>query len=280
MTTLLIHPHAPDTDGLLLEVTPALAGWKHVGFKVLRLSPGQTANGGEPGREACLVVMSGMADLQVDGERFDGIGGRTSVFEDKAPGAIYVPGGKHWSLTAATAVDLAICSAPSGGGLATRVIEPAAMGSEVRGQGANTRYVRNILPETEPADSLLVVEVITPGGNWSSYPPHKHDTPTQGQETALEETYYHRLNPSQGFAFQRVYTDDRTLDETMTVEDGDLVMVPRGYHPVGAPHGYDLYYLNVMAGPKRQWIFRNDPRHDWLAKNPASPSPERATPPA
>src|SRR3546814_2410791 len=108
------------------------------------------------------------------------------------------------------------------------------MGREVRGSGTNTRHVRNILPQTEPADSLLVVEVITPGGHWSSYPPHKHDTATPGAETALEETYYHRLQPRQGFAIQRVYTDDRSLDETISVEDGDVVMVPRGYHPVGA----------------------------------------------
>ena len=93
-----------------------------------------------------------------------------------------------------------------------------------------------------------------------------HDTATEGEETALEETYYHRLNPPQGFAFQRVYTDDRSIDEAVTVEDGDVVMVPRGYHPAGAAHGYDLYYLNVMAGPKRQWIFRNDPAHDWIVR--------------
>ena len=142
------------------------------------------------------------------------------------------------------------------------------MSREVRGKDTNTRYVRNILPETEPAEGLLVVEVITPGGHWSSYPPHKHDTAAEAQETVLEETYYHRLQPPQGFAIQRVYTDDRSLDETISVEDGDVVMVPRGYHPVGAPHGYDLYYLNVMAGPKRQWMFRNDPAHDWIARKP------------
>ncbi len=126
------------------------------------------------------------------------------------------------------------------------------MSREVRGQGTNTRYVRNILPETQPAEGLLVVEVITPGGHWSSYPPHKHDTATAGEETALEETYYHRLNPPQGFAFQRVYTDDRSLDETVCVEDGDVVMVPRGYHPVGAPHGYDLYYLQRHGRPEAE----------------------------
>ena len=145
-------------------------------------------------------------------------------------------------------------------------IRPEDIEVEVRGAGNMEREIRPILMEDRPAERLLVVEVLTPNGHWSSYPPHKHDTATQGEETALEETYYHRLNPPQGFAVQRVYTDDRSIDETIAVEDGDVVMVPRGYHPTGAPHGYDLYYLNVMAGPKRQWIFRNDPAHDWIVR--------------
>jgi 5-deoxy-glucuronate isomerase len=266
MTDLLVRKHAPDADGAVLEVTPKSAGWAHVGFKVFELAAGETARGGEAGRETCLVVLSGTADVAVGDRTFAAVGGRASVFEDKAPGAVYAPGGAAWSVTATGAVELAVCSAPATGQGAPRRIEAERMSREVRGQGTNTRHVRNILPETEPAESLLVVEVITPGGNWSSYPPHKHDTATPLEETALEETYYHRLNPPQGFAFQRVYTDDRSLDQTMAVEDGDVVMVPRGYHPVGAPHGYDLYYLNVMAGPKRQWIFRNDPAHDWIAR--------------
>ena len=112
-----------------------------------------------------------------------------------------------------------------------------------------------------------MVEVITPAGHWSSYPPHKHDTdtPPVGDRSSRRPTTT-ASNPPQGFAFQRVYTDDRSLDETLCVEDGDVVLVPRGYHPVGAPHGYDLYYLNVMAGPQRQWIFRNDPAHEWMLK--------------
>ena len=271
MTDLLVRRHAPDAQGVVLEVTPKSAGWRHVGFKVVELAPGQTATGGEAGREACLVLLSGTADITAGAETFPpqtfrGLGGRASVFDDQAPGAVYVPGGGAWTVTATTPVELAVCTAPSTAAGQPRAIAAAAMSREVRGAGTNTRHVRNILPETEPAESLLVVEVITPAGNWSSYPPHKHDTATPGEETALEETYYHRLNPPQGFAFQRVYTDDRSLDQTMAVEDGDVVMVPRGYHPVGAPHGYDLYYLNVMAGPKRQWIFRNDPAHDWIVR--------------
>jgi 5-deoxy-glucuronate isomerase len=264
MTDLLVRKHAPDARGVVVEVTPERAGWRHVGFRVQRLAAGQTVAGHEAGRETCLVVLSGKADITVAGQRFEGVGGRASVFDAAAPGAVYAPAGAEWSATALTDVELAVCTAPGTGAGAPRRIDPERMSQEVRGQGTNTRHVRNILPQTEPAESLLVVEVITPAGNWSSYPPHKHDTATAGEETALEETYYHRLRPAQGFAFQRVYTDDRSLDQTMAVEDGDVVMVPRGYHPVGAPHGYDLYYLNVMAGPKRQWIFHNDPRHEWM----------------
>ena len=135
-----------------------------------------------------------------------------------------------------------------------------------RGKGNNVRYVTDIINETDAADSLLVVEVITPAGNASSYPPHKHDRDAFPEETKLEEVYYHRLNPSQGFGFQRIYTDDRSLDVSMTIEDGDVTLVPRGYHPCAALHGYDLYYLNVMAGPKRLWRFYNDPKHEWMLK--------------
>jgi 5-deoxy-glucuronate isomerase len=126
--------------------------------------------------------------------------------------------------------------------------------------------VRDILPQTEPAASLLVVEVRTPPGHSSSYPPHKHDQDNLPHESSLEETYYHRLDPPQGFAFQRVYTDDRSIDEALAVEDHDVVMVPRGYHPVIVPHGYESYYLNVMAGPTRAWHFHNDPAHEWMLK--------------
>lgn len=262
--TLRVRPHAPDAEGCVLEVSPESAGWDYVGFKMVVLQPGQSFDGGAADREACLVLLTGIADMDAGGRRFEGVGGRTSVFEDSPPAALYAPAAVQYRVTAVTHVELAVCTAPGRPGRDLRLIDPATMSREVRGQSTNQRFVRNILPETEPADSLLVVEVITPGGHWSSYPPHKHDRDLPGEETALEETYYHRLNPPQGFAFQRVYTDDRDIDETIAVEDGDVVMAPRGYHPVGAPHGYDLYYLNVMAGPKRQWIFKNDPAHEWI----------------
>ena len=262
--TLKVRPHPPAEDGTVLEITPASAGWDWVGFQVVRLEPGQVHRGGSPGREACLVLLSGIADIEAGDLSLRRAGNRRSVFEDIAPVAVYAPAGTRFQVSAITPTEVAIGSATAAGSGEPRLIDPASMTLEVRGEGTNQRFVRNILPETEPAESLLVVEVITPGGHWSSYPPHKHDTATADEETALEETYYHRINPSQGFAVQRVYTDDRSIDETLTVEDGDVVMVPRGYHPAGAPHGYDLYYLNVMAGPNRRWIFRNDPAHEWI----------------
>ena len=257
--------------GLVTSVTPQGAGWRHVGFDLRRLHPGDHAAAATGGREVCLVLVSGKGVVSAGGRDLGEIGARMSPFEGR-PWSVYVPQGSDWSVTATTPLELAVCSAPGlGGGLPVRLIAPESLGQEVRGKGTNTRYVTNILPESEPADSLLVVEVVTPGGHTSSYPPHRHDREDLPHESLLEETYYHRLNPPQGFAFQRVYTDAdangvRELDETMAVEDGDVVLVPKGYHPCAACHGYDLYYLNVMAGPKRTWKFHNAPEHEWLLK--------------
>ncbi len=219
-------------------------------------------------RENCADMALCEADIRAGEDNFAAVGGRSGPFENKAPGAVYIPARCKWRLKAASDVELAVCSAPGGEKpRMPRLISEKEMGVETRGHGANTRYIRNILPDSDPAaNALLVVEVITPPGNWSSYPPHKHDTDALPLESALEETYYHRLNPRRGFAFQRVYTDDRGLDETMSVQDGDVVCVPRGYHPIGVPYGYELYYLNVMAGPVRKWVFRNDPDHEWMLR--------------
>lgn len=270
MPSLILHPQQPDESGCVLKVTPESAHWKYVGFEVHRLTPGQVIRGGERAREVCVMILTGSADVGVGSHRFEGIGGRKSVFDDANPGVVYAPAGSCFAVSARDDVEVAICSGPGTSQGAPSVIHPADMTAEVRGTGTNTRYVRNVLPETVPADSLLIVEVITPGGHWSSYPPHKHDTATAGQETALEETYYHRFKPSQGFGFQRVYTDEGDLDEALCIRDGDVVLVPRGYHPVCTAHGYDLYYLNVMAGPRRAWVIRNDRQHEWLLREPAN----------
>jgi 5-deoxy-glucuronate isomerase len=263
MSRLLVHPHAPDQDGFVHNITPSSAGWSYVGFSVLELPPGRVVSRPTDGMEVCPVILTGRARIHAGNQDFGSLGERASVF-DGMPWSVYIPAHSHWTVEAETAAEVAVCASPAEGRLPARIIPPSEVGEEVRGKGTNTRYVRNILPDTGTAESLLVVEVVTPGGNWSSYPPHKHDTNDPPRETYLEETYYHRLKRGSGFALQRVYTDDRSLDETMAVSDRDVVLVPRGYHPVGAPHGFDLFYLNVMAGPVREWRFTMSPDHAFL----------------
>ncbi|GAB3338811.1 5-deoxy-glucuronate isomerase [Chromohalobacter beijerinckii] len=266
MTSLLVHPQQPNAHGMVLEVTPESAGWKHVGFRVHKLKKGEIFEAHTGTQEHCLVLLTGRATITSGEHLWKDIGERMDIFEKTPPYSVYLPNGVHFSVEAETDIEIAVCSAPGHGNHEARLIGPDKVKRATRGTGSNTRHIQDILPETEPADSLLVVEVFTPPGNWSSYPPHKHDVDNLPEESILEETYYHRVNPSQGFAFQRVYTDDRSLDESMTVGNGDCVMVPCGYHPVGVPHGYELYYLNVMAGPKRIWKFKNDPAHSWIVE--------------
>lgn len=251
-------------NGFRQQITPASAGWEYVGFKLLALEMGQQFVFETGNDEACLVLVSGYASFDVDGVRYEKLGNRITPFAKIPPYSLYVPHTKTVHIQADSQLELAICLAPSQGDLPVRVITPAQVGVEKRGYGNNQRLVHNILPETEPADSLLVVEVFTDEGNSSSFPSHKHDQKESPNETYLEETYYHRFNPPQGFCLQRVYTDDRSLDECMAVYDGDVVTVPKGYHPVATIAGYDNYYLNVMAGPVRQWRFSWEPDHQWI----------------
>jgi 5-deoxy-glucuronate isomerase len=249
----------------IVRVTPQSAGWRYVGFSAHRLRDGEAVAIDQPRHELCIVVLGGVVSVrQHDGASWSRIGARRDVFDDAAPYAVYLPQGRSVEVVAHGDAQIGVASAPGPGSAPARVIEPAQMKRSVRGSGLNTRYVCDILPQSEPASHLLVVEVRTPSGHSSSYPPHKHDSDSLPLESALEETYYHRLKPAQGFAFQRVYTDDRALDEALAVEDHDVVMVPRGYHPVVVPYGYESYYLNVMAGPTREWHFRNDPDHEWM----------------
>ncbi|RAP74576.1 5-deoxy-glucuronate isomerase [Paenibacillus montanisoli] len=269
MSKLIVTPEIePNQDGSILRITPESAGWQYVGFEVLRLAEGETIARETGEREVCLVLLGGHADIRTEKQSWQGIGKRMSVFEQIPPYSVYVPDHDSYEITAKTALEVAVCSAPGQSSHEARLITPEQVGVETRGYGNIERYIHNILPEQEPADSLLVVEVFTPNGHWSSYPPHKHDRNALPEESELEETYYFRIQPEQGFAVQRVYTDDRSLDETLIVRNGEAVLVPKGYHPVSAPPGYNCYYLNVMAGPVRTWKFHNDPDHEWIMNKP------------
>jgi 5-deoxy-glucuronate isomerase len=254
----------PRADGQLVSVTPASAGWEYVGFEVLRLTQGARIERDSAGREGCVVLLSGRADLSVGASQWRDVGRRESVF-DGPPDSVYFPPGGVLSVTAVSDVcELALGWAPALKGADAMLIKAADVRPFTRGSGRTERTIHNILMENRQAESLLVTEVITPGGNWSSYPPHKHDVDDLPNESLLEETYYHRTLRPEGFAVQLVYTDDRSLNEALHVRSGDVVLVPRGYHPVAAGPGYDLYYLNVMAGPKRRWLVTTDPDHRWL----------------
>jgi 5-deoxy-glucuronate isomerase len=265
----LLVPSAgtPRPDGSLVQVTPETAGWRHVGFQVFRLREGQRLERQTGGDEHCVVLLAGRCRAVAAGREWADVGGRASVF-DGPPHGLYLPAGTTYTLEAITpTVEIAVGTAPmpeAGTNLEPRLITPDDIRVEVRGSGCMERRIHDILMEGQPAAALLVTEVLTPGGHWSSYPPHKHDTDDLPNEAYLEELYYHRLRRERGFALQRVYSHDGTLDVTLAVRDGDCVLVPPGYHPVSAAPGYDLYYLNVMAGPVRQWRVTVDPDLRWL----------------
>ncbi|MGO4915038.1 5-deoxy-glucuronate isomerase [Pseudogemmobacter sp. W21_MBD1_M6] len=261
MTDLLRKPSG--TTGKVHDITANDAGWGYVGFGLYRLAKGETVAEPTGDTEVILVLVEGKARIGAGDQDFGELGDRMDVFERTPPHCVYIPNGSDWSATATTECTLAVCTAPGKGGHAARVLDLPEL--TPRGQGANTRYINNIAMEgIDVADSLLVTEVFTPQGNWSSYPPHRHDEDDYPNMTYLEETYYHRLNPAQGYGIQRVWTEDGSLDETMAVSNHDVVLVPRGHHPCGVPYGYEMYYLNVMAGPIRKWRFQNHPDHNWI----------------
>ena len=259
---VLIKPQTDQIDGMLspVAITPETAGWKYVSFAVYQLRSGQTLRGAAEGRETALVVLSGTGNAELNGQSEGQIGERLSVFENKAPYALYLSEDASYQVECTSeGMEIAIASAPTTHQhLPARVIRPQDVSVERRGEGTTRRRVQHILDTDQKAERLIVVEVITPAGNWSSFPPHKHDTENPPYEAYLEETYYHHVQPADGFAFQRVYTDEE-FDETVAVHDRDLVLVPRGYHVVSAAPGCELYYLNIMAGPHRAWNYQVDP---------------------
>lgn len=249
--------HKPfGTRGKVHDITPASAGWRYVGFGLHRLRAGDRVAEASGSNEVILVMVEGKAAITGAGQDWGVLGERMNVFEKTPPHCLYLPNGSDWEAVAETDCILAVCAAPGKGGHNPRRIGPDNITLTQRGEGSNSRFINNIAMEAEDyCDSLLVTEVFTPAGNWSSYPSHRHDEDNYPEITYLEETYYHRLNPADGWGIQRVYTDDGSLDEVMAVRDGDVVCVPRGHHPCGVPHGFEMYYLNVMAGPKRAWKF-------------------------
>jgi 5-deoxy-glucuronate isomerase len=250
-------------------VTPERAGWAYSGLRVLELAPGQ-AHTWATGRDESLVLpLSGSAVVTCEGPGFKStvfeLQGRRAVFS-RVTDFCYVPREATVTVTSADGGTLAIPSARCANKLPPRYGPAEEVPVELRGAGQASRQVNNFCsPEAFECDKLIAVEVLTPGSNWSSYPPHKHDQTRPGEEAELEEIYYF---VSRGLAYQRVYgTADRPVDVLAEVGSGDVVLIPHGWHgPSIAAPGYDLYYLNVMAGPaaERAWLFCDDPAHAWI----------------
>jgi 5-deoxy-glucuronate isomerase len=262
---LLVRTHAPD-HGVIVSISREQARWQYISFLAWALAQGERVEDSTGDEEIGLVVLSGHVTVESSEGTWRDIGDRDSVF-DGPPFVVYLPPGTRFTLTGETGTVVARAGVRATTGVEAYLITPDDITIEERGQANATRSIRHILEADRPAERLFLVECITPPGNWSSYPPHKHDTDRYPDETYLEETYYHRINPSTGFGFQRVYTPDRGMDEAMVIEDGTLVLVPRGYHPVVFAPGYEGYYLNVMAGPIREWRFADDPDHAWVGRS-------------
>jgi 5-deoxy-glucuronate isomerase len=240
------------------------AGWDYVGFSEHRLAPGQGFERPADDHESVVVVAEGAVTLDAGGRRMSSLGSRASVFEGP-PASLYLAA--PWTPLAVHAesdATVILGDAPGAETRVSRLIAAAEVFVEQRGRGVTERRIHHLLPPSVEAGRLILFEVFTPGGNWSSYPPHKHDTEDPPREAYLEEVYYYRFARPEGWALARVYTADGTLDETFVARDGDVVLVPRGFHPVAAAPGYDAYYLNVMAGPHRAWHFSLDADHAWL----------------
>jgi 5-deoxy-glucuronate isomerase len=266
----------PDRTRTVIDVSPARVGWKYVQFAVHRIVPAQPWTSRTGRHECCLVLLRGTCSVEYtssDGDRrIATLGPRRDVFSGY-PHAIYLPPRTRIQVTASEPTELADGRAPARTEHPPRVIAPADCGFEIRGGGNATRQIVDIMPPAFPADRLLVCEVYTPAGNWSSCPPHKHDVDRPPGEVKLEEIYYYRFADPDAYGFQRLY--DGRDDRTVTVQHGDLVVVRRGYHPFVTAYGYNSYYLNVLAGTRRSMAASDDPRYAafrrWPAPDPRVP---------
>jgi 5-deoxy-glucuronate isomerase len=260
----LVHsrPLAPDKSGELCHFSRADAQWEWMSFSARRLQPGDVFRARTENEEAAYVLLGGTC--QADwGSGPQSIGKRCNVF-DGLPFTLYLPSENEATFRAETSCEIAECRVPSKVRLEPRLITPTAVKSSLRGGGNVSRQIVDIMMPDFPADRLMVIEVYTPGGNWSSYPPHKHDVHNPPAEVDLDEIYYYRIRQSGGFALQHLYGGDNPDPRTIRCGDGDAVLVRNGFHPVVAGPGYDVYYLNFLAGSARALAITEDANHVWI----------------
>ena len=238
-------------------------GYEYLTFANVKLRAGERYEDDTAARELALVVLGGRCSVESSKGGWPNIGQRKNVFDGK-PYTLYLPPHTRFEVTTEAGCDLALCYSKSEETHAPRLVSPDEVEVEIRGGGNATRQIHHMIRPDFPAHRLLIVEVYTPAGNWSSYPPHKHDVHNPPGEVDLEEIYYYRINRPEGYAIQKVYTRDGRIDATLTVRDGEMVLVPEGYHPVVAAHGYEVYYLNALAGSARSMAASDDPDYAWV----------------
>ena len=267
---LIIHP-SDTRSNVVVSVDPTRAGWELLHFETRQLAPRATWRRQTGDNELALMILGGTCSVESSRGRWPGIGQRRDVFGG-LPYALYLPRNTEFSVTAETPCEIAYGWCAADEDHPARLITPDEVEIEIRGGDNVTRQINNVIPPGFPCQRLVMVEVYTPGGNWSSFPPHKHDerkTDETGRllEADLEEIYFYRFDRPAGFAYQRIYTDDRSTDELLLCQDCDLVLVPHGYHPVVAAPGATAYYLNILAGSDQALTASDDPRYAWIKES-------------
>jgi 5-deoxy-glucuronate isomerase len=262
---------SPQQGGNLIHLPRQKAQWDWMSFAVQRLQPQQVFRTRTEHEEAVFVLLGGIC-LADWGQGLRRVGDRKNVF-DGFPHALYLPANNDICFIAETTCEIAECRVPSEARLEPKLITPADVVSSLRGGGNVSRQIVDVIPPSFAADKLVVIEVYTPGGNWSSYPPHKHDTHNPPSEVDLDEIYYYRISQPGGFALQHLYSEKDSDGQILKTRDGDTVLVRSGFHAVVAGPGYDVYYLNFLAGSSRSLAVTDDLQHTWIRSTWDAPDP-------
>jgi 5-deoxy-glucuronate isomerase len=267
--TLLVRSKDTGGTGVFAEVSSQDAGWDYLNMAARRLDAGEKWRENSGNCEYAHVVLGGSCTIRTSAGDFERVGRRRDVFSGM-PYALYLSRGVDFEIEAlGDGLEIASCWVATDEDHPARLVTPENVNIELRGGDNASRQINSILPPGFDCQRIVCVEVYTPSGNWSSYPPHKHDVHRVAAdgtllEADLEEIYFYKIDRPEGYAYQRVYTDDRSIDAVMLAQHHDAVLVPAGYHPVVSAHGYTTYYLNFLAGSAQSLANSDDPAYAWV----------------
>lgn len=253
-----------NTPGFTKIVKKNDMGLKLTEFGLITLRAGEEFEAFNGENETALIVLGGCGRVQGDGFRFENVGDRKDVFSGK-PHTVYLPFRTKYKIKALSDLEVAWTESPSDLASKPCHIRPEQVKSVAIGKNNFLREAQMIIEESFSSSHFIIGEAQVPSGNWSSYPPHRHDFDNLPEEVNMEEIYFFRFNPAQGFGVQKIYNDDRGIDETYTIRNNDTVGIPEGYHPVVCAPGYKMYYLWIMTGNNRKFLSYKDPAHAWAA---------------